>query len=87
MTVEVGPWDAAEHLRTKEEIAYYLEAALEDGDAAHLRKALGNIARTEVAKKACLPALPDDALKALGIVIKTLELGMTAARKADQAAE
>ncbi len=40
-------YDAAEHLRTPEEMAAYLEACLEDadGDAAFIAKALGDIAR------------------------------------------
>ena len=39
--------DVAEHLRTPEEMAAYLEACLEeaDGDAAFIAKALGDIAR------------------------------------------
>lgn len=41
------PYDVAEHLRTPEESAAYLEACLEDadGDAAFIAKALGDIAR------------------------------------------
>jgi probable addiction module antidote protein len=40
-------YDVAEHLRTSEEMAVYLEACLEDanGDAAFIAKALGDIAR------------------------------------------
>jgi probable addiction module antidote protein len=40
-------YDVAEHLRTPEEMAAYLEACLEDaeGDAALIAKALGDIAR------------------------------------------
>ena len=43
------PYDVAEHLRTPEEMAAYLEAALEeaDGDAAFVAKALGDIARVK----------------------------------------
>ena len=43
------PYDVAEHLRTPEEMAAYLEAAIEeaDGDAAFIAKALGNIARAK----------------------------------------
>ena len=42
-----SPYDVAEHLRTPEEMAAYLEACLEeaDGDAAFVAKALGDIAR------------------------------------------
>lgn len=39
------PWDAAEHLETKEDMAAYLEAALEDGDPNLVVAALGDIAR------------------------------------------
>jgi probable addiction module antidote protein len=40
-------YDVAEHLRTPEEMAAYLEAAMEEanGDAAFIAKALGDIAR------------------------------------------
>jgi probable addiction module antidote protein len=41
------PWDAAEHLDTEEDMAAYLEAALEDGDAALVAAALGDIARAK----------------------------------------
>ena len=42
-------YDAAEHLRTPEEMAAYLEACLDDatGDAALVAKALGDIARAK----------------------------------------
>ena len=39
------PWDAADHLKTKEDIAHYLEAAFEDGDPALIAAALGDAAR------------------------------------------
>lgn len=40
-------YDVAEHLRTPEEMAAYLEACIEEaeGDAAFIAKALGDIAR------------------------------------------
>lgn len=53
-------YDVAEHLRTPEEIAAYLEACIEEsaGDAAFVAKALGDIARakgmTQVAREAGL---------------------------------
>lgn len=53
-------YDVAEHLRTPEEMAAYLEACLEetDGDATFVAKALGDIARakgmTQVARDAGL---------------------------------
>jgi probable addiction module antidote protein len=40
-------WDAANHLETKEDIAAYLEAALEDGDPTLIAAALGDIARSK----------------------------------------
>lgn len=40
-------WDAAEHLESKEDMATYLEAALEDGDPALVAAALGDIARAK----------------------------------------
>jgi|SRR5271154_3823527 len=41
------PWDSAEHLKTAEDIAYYLEAVFEDGDPALVAAALGDIARSK----------------------------------------
>ena len=43
------PYDVAEHLRTPEEMAAYLEASIEEakGDAALIAKALGDIARAK----------------------------------------
>lgn len=51
-------WDAVEHLKTEEDMAAYLEAALEDGDPAVIAAVLGDIARakgmTQVARDAGL---------------------------------
>ena len=53
-------YDVAEHLRTPEEMAAYLEACMEEanGDAAFIAKALGDIARakgmSQVAREAGL---------------------------------
>ena len=41
------PWDSAQHLKTREDIADYLEAVLEIGDPALLTHALGIIARSK----------------------------------------
>ncbi len=45
----IEPYDVAEHLRTPEEMAAYLDACIEesDGDAAFIAKALGDIARAQ----------------------------------------
>lgn len=58
MPIETTPWDAARYLQTKEDIAAYLDAVLEDGDPELLKAALGDIARskgmTEIARAAGL---------------------------------
>ena len=59
------PYDVAEHLRTSEEMAAYLEACLEeaDGDAAFIAKALGDIARAKgMAQVACDAGLSRESL-------------------------
>lgn len=54
-------YDVAEHLRTPEEMAAYLEACIEEanGDSAFIAKGLGDIARakgmSQVARDAGLP--------------------------------
>ncbi len=40
-------WDAADHLETEEDMAAYLEAALEAGDPALVTAVLGDIARAK----------------------------------------
>jgi probable addiction module antidote protein len=45
--IQTYPWDAAEHLETREDMAAYLEAALEDGDPVLVVAALGDIARAK----------------------------------------
>ncbi|MFH1086287.1 MAG: addiction module antidote protein [Chloroflexota bacterium] len=44
---ETRLWDPAEHLETEEDMAAYLDAALEDGDTALVVAALGDIARAK----------------------------------------
>ena len=39
------PWDPAEHLETEEDMAAYLNVALEDGDLGLIMATLGDIAR------------------------------------------
>jgi probable addiction module antidote protein len=45
MPLETFPHDTAEHLRTDEDVALYIEAVLEDGDPALIRDAIGIVAR------------------------------------------
>lgn len=40
-------WDASEYLATEEDMAAYLNAALEDGDTSVIAAALGDIARAK----------------------------------------
>ena len=48
-TLKLRKWDSAEHLKTDEDMAAYLEACFEEAgdDAAFIAKALGNIARAK----------------------------------------
>ncbi len=49
------PYDVAEHLRTKEEIAAYLDAWLEEvpDDAAGIERARGDVARSQGMSPRC----------------------------------
>lgn len=53
--IKTRKWDVAEHLKTEEDMAAYLEAALEENDPALVSAALGDIARakgmTQIARK------------------------------------
>ncbi len=48
-TIKLRKWDSAEHLKTEDDMARYLEACLDEAgnDAAFIAKALGNIARAK----------------------------------------
>lgn len=77
---ELPEFDAAEYLETPEDIAVYLSAMLEDGDASVLAAALGTIARargmTDIAKatgltrEALYKALRPDAQPRLETVVR-----------------
>lgn len=45
--IKTSQWDAAAHFESDEDMAAYLEAALEDGDPALITAALGDIARAK----------------------------------------
>jgi probable addiction module antidote protein len=90
-------YDVAEHLRTPEEMAAYLEACLEeaDGDAAFIAKALGDIARakgmTQVARDAGLSreslykALSGERSPGFDTILKVIEaLGLSLHAKVGQ---
>ena len=84
-TTTTTRYDVAEHLRTPEEMAAYLEACLEeaDGDAAFVAKALGDIARakgmTQVARDAGLSreslykALSGERSPGFGTILKVIQ--------------
>ncbi|MCY4222563.1 MAG: putative addiction module antidote protein [Thiotrichales bacterium] len=60
-----SPYDIAEHLRTPEEMAAYLEVCMEEaeGDAALIAKALGDIARAKgMSQVACDAGLSRESL-------------------------
>ena len=60
-----SPYDVAEHLRTPEEMAAYLEASMDEsgGDAAFIAKALGDIARAKgMSQVACDAGLSRESL-------------------------
>ncbi len=46
MNIKTMPWDAADHLRTEQDIVAYLEAAFEEGDPCLIAAALGDVARS-----------------------------------------
>ena len=78
-------YDVAEHLRTPEEMAAYLEACLEeaDGDAAFVAKALGDIARakgmsqiardTGLSRESLYKALSGDRSPSFDTILKVVE--------------
>ena len=41
------PWDPADHLKSQDDMAAYLDAALKEGDPALVAAALGDIARAK----------------------------------------
>jgi len=80
--IVTSPYDVAEHLRTPEEMAAYLEACIEeaDGDAAFIAKALGDIARAKgmsqvasdagLSRESLYKALSGERNPTLGTVLK-----------------
>jgi probable addiction module antidote protein len=54
--IKTTKWDVVDYLKTDEDMAHYLEAAMEDGNPSVIATAIGNIARakgmTAVARKA-----------------------------------
>ncbi len=89
-------YDVAEHLRTPEEMAAYLEACLEDAneDAAFIAKALGDIARakgmsqvaldTGLSRESLYKALSGERIPSFDTILKVIKaLGMRLHAEAD----
>lgn len=80
---ETYRWDVQDSLQTVEDVAFYLEAAFEDGDPALIVAALGDVARsrgmTELARKTGLArqnlykALSSDGHPEFTTVLKVLQ--------------
>ena len=55
MKTKTSLWDAAEHLKAREDLAAYMAGALEESDVSLIAAALGDIARaqgmTKIARK------------------------------------
>ena len=83
---ETFPWDAADSIKSDEDAAAYLDAALEDGDPALVAAAIGDIARargmSEIASATGNPELAT-VLK----VVHALGLRLTTAPQHHQAAQ
>ena len=95
MALELRPFDAANYLKSEEDILYYLEAAMEGNDAKHIASALGDVARsqgmTEIARKTglgrqalytALSAEGNPTLETLMTVLTALGLRLTVLREA-----
>lgn len=50
-SVKTTKWDVVDHLKTDEDMAAYLEAAMEDGNPALIAKAKEDIARAKRIKE------------------------------------
>ena len=93
-------YDVAEHLRTPEDMAAYLEASIEeaDGDAAFVAKALGDIARargmaqvatdTGLSRESLYKALSGERVPRFDTVLRVVgALGLTLRAEASRTAQ
>jgi probable addiction module antidote protein len=87
MALETSRWDITEFLGSEEDIAAYLDAVFEAGDAAEIRRAIGHVARARgmtalakdsgVAREALYKALGDNGNPTLDTLLKiTKALGV-----------
>lgn len=80
---ETYDWDPSEHLETREQMAHYLEAALEEGDSGVIAAALGDIARskgmswvaesTGLGRESLYKSLSEDGNPEFSTVLKVVE--------------
>ena len=93
--MQLRNFDPARHIKTEEDIFYYLKAAMEGNDPKHIARALGVVARskgmTEIAKKtglgrqALYTALSENGnptLETLMAVLSALGLELTIQKRA-----
>jgi probable addiction module antidote protein len=93
--VKFSRWDAADHLKTRAQIAAYLDACMEEGgdDPAFIAAALGDIARargmaklakdTGLTREGLYKSLAADGNPSLGTILKVLKaLGLKLTPKA-----
>jgi len=76
-------WDPSERLETREQMALYLEAALDDGDTGVIAAALGDIARskgmssiaeaTGLGRESLYKSLSEDGNPEFSTVLKVVE--------------
>jgi len=76
-------WDPSERLETREQMAHYLEAALDDGDTGVIAAALGDIARskgmssiaeaTGLGRESLYKSLSEDGNPEFSTVLKVVE--------------
>ena len=80
---QTRPWDPAEHLETEEDMAAYLNVALEEGDLSLIMASLGDIARarrmavvaqeTGLGRESLYKALSPDGNPGFGTVLKVVQ--------------
>jgi probable addiction module antidote protein len=83
MALRTYKWDPAEHLKSPEAIAAYLDAAMEDGDPSLITAALGDVARargmskvareTGLAREALYRALSAEGKPEFTTVVKVMK--------------
>lgn len=72
--IKLRPWDSAEHLKTDEDMALYLDACMEEGDPASITHALGVIVRARgMTQLACDTALSGEGSPDFATVMKVIK--------------